>query len=398
MHVAARGDPSHVRRGLWRQGCFRACSRQRRRIGSCYTAAVVVHVEPVEQLPTVKLTLLAGFLGAGKTTLLNQLVRAEHGVRVGVIVNDFGEINIDAELVASTDGDTVTLANGCICCTIRDDLLLTLFRLLHRDDAPEHVLIECSGVSDPAAVLRGFEEARLYDIVDIDAVVVVVDAEQMTTLEFRDEPLALHQLAVADLVVLNKTDLVDAEGLDVVKRKVLQTVPGVRVLESVRGNVNFDLLLGVGRFDPDRMLPGPSGVHVHDAGADDHEHHDHDTVYARWSFTSERPLQPDRVRAALDALPLGVYRAKGILYVQGEPNRRVVVQVVGRRIEVDLGEHWGEAEKRSQLVAIGLREGVDADALESAFRACEVDEAPSGAALLARWVRSLWPKKTERKI
>lgn len=366
----------------------------------CYRLAVVVHVEPVEQLPTVKLTLLAGFLGAGKTTLLNALVRAEHGVRVGVIVNDFGQINIDAELVASTDGDTVTLANGCICCTIRDDLLLTLFRLLHRDDAPEHVIIECSGVSDPAAVLRGFEEARLYDIVDIDAVVVVVDAEQMMTLEFRDEPLALHQLAVADLVVLNKVDLVDEAQLEVVEAKVLKTVPGVRVLHSVRGQVEFDLLLGIGKFDPARHLPDAADVHVHETGHSDHghAHEDHDTVYSTWSFTSDRPLQPDRIRAALDALPVGVYRAKGILYVQGEPNRRVVVQVVGRRIEVELGEHWDGAQKRSQLVTIGLRDGVDDDALEAAFRACEVQETPSGVSLLAQWVRARWPRKNREKV
>ncbi len=357
---------------------------------------MVVHVEPVEQLPTVKLTLLAGFLGAGKTTLLNALVRAEHGVRVGVIVNDFGKINIDAELVASTDGDTVTLANGCICCTIRDDLLLTLFRLLHRDDAPEHVVIECSGVSDPAAILRGFEEARLYDIVEIDAVVVVVDAEQMMTLEFRDEPLALHQLAVADLVVLNKIDLVDETQIETVEARVHQTVPGVRILRSIRGAVDFDLLMGTGQFDPDKHLPDEAGVHVHEADEHAHAHTSHDTVYATWSFTSDKPLQPDRVRAALDALPTGVYRAKGLLFVQGEPNRRVVVQVVGRRVEVELGEYWGDAHKRSQLVTIGLREGIDPVALEAAFRSCEVEEAPSGVSLLARWVRSVWPKKDRK--
>lgn len=355
-------------------------------------AAMVVHVEPVEQLPTVKLTLLAGFLGAGKTTLLNALVRAEHGVKVGVIVNDFGEINIDAELVASTDGDTVTLANGCICCTIRDDLLLTMFRLLHRDDAPEHIIVECSGVSDPAAVLRGFEEARLYDIVDIDAVVVVVDAEQMMTLEFRDKPLALHQLAVADLVVLNKVDLVDEAQREAVEARVLDTVPGVRILRSVRGDVDFDLLLGTGRFDPSKHLPEPTDVQVRPATRGDDAKEDHDAVYATWSFTSETPLQPDRVRAAIDALPVGIYRAKGLLYVQGEPNRRVVVQVVGRRVEVELGEYWGEAKKRSQFVTIGLRDGVDPDALEASFRACEVEERPRGVSLLAKWVRSVWPK------
>ncbi len=359
---------------------------------------MVVRVEPVEQLPTVKLTLLAGFLGAGKTTLLNKLVLAEHGVRVGVIVNDFGEINIDAELVASTDGDTVTLANGCICCTIRDDLLLTLFRLLHRDDAPEHVIIECSGVSDPAAVLRGFEEARLYDIVDIDACVVVVDAEQMMTLEFRDQPLALHQLAVADLVVLNKTDLVDDVQRDAVEAKVRETVPGVRVLHSVRGDVPFDLLLGVGAFDPNKVLPDAADVHVADADADVRDRRlDHDLVFSRWSFTSERPLQPDRVRAALDALPVGIYRAKGLLDVQGEPTRRVVVQVVGRRVDVELGNAWDDVPRRSQLVAIGLEGSFDPDALEASFRACEVQERPGPSRLLMRWVRSVWPKKSQKK-
>ena len=275
---------------------------------------------------------------------------------------------------------------------IRDDLLLTLFRLLHRDDAPEHVIIECSGVSDPAAVLRGFEEARLYDIVDIDAVVVVVDAEQMMTLEFRDEPLALHQLAVADLVVLNKVDLVDEAQLEAVESRVLETVPGVRILRSVRGDVDFDLLLGTGRFDPAKHLPEPADVRVEAATGDQVGPEDHDTVYATWSFTSDRPLQPDRVRAALDALPVGIYRAKGLLYVQGEPNRRVVVQVVGRRVEVELGEYWGEAEKRSQFVTIGLRDGVNPEALEASLRACEVEERPGGVSLLAKWVRSVWPK------
>ncbi len=361
---------------------------------------MVVRVEPPEQLPTVKLTLLAGFLGAGKTTLLNALVQAEHGVRVGVIVNDFGEINIDAELVASTDGDTVTLANGCICCTIRDDLLLTLFRLLHRTDAPEHVIIECSGVSDPAAVLRGFEEASLYDIVDIDAVVVVVDAEQFLELEFRDKPLAIHQLAVSDLVVLNKVDLVDETRLEEVESRVRQTVPGARILRAVRGAVPFDLLLGVGRFDPARHLPaaGPS-VHVHAADGEhdpEHAHRDHELVFDRWSFTSDRPLDPHQLRAALDALPVGVYRAKGIVHVRGEEQRRVVVQVVGPRVEVELGEPWDDEPKVSKLVAIGLTGGVDGGELERRFRACEVESPVISGGLVARWIRGLWAEKTPK--
>ena len=123
--------------------------------------------------------------------------------------DDFGAINIDAELVAAVDGETITLQNGCICCTIKDDLLLSLFRLLRRPDPPAHVLIEASGVSDPAEVLKSFDDARVLDVVRLAAVIVVVDAEQYAAVEYRDQPLALHQLLVADLVILNKLDLID---------------------------------------------------------------------------------------------------------------------------------------------------------------------------------------------
>jgi G3E family GTPase len=334
----------------------------------------MIREEPPERIATVSLTLLAGFLGAGKTTLLNELVRAQHGVRVGVLVNDFGEIDIDAELVARVDGETIALTNGCICCTIKDDMLLTLFRLLHRPDAPEHVIVECSGISDPVEVLRGFEEARLFEIVRVDSVVVVVDAEQFAEVEFRERPLLLHQLVCADLAVLNKTDLVDAQTLAAVQQRIRATVPGVRIVAAERGRVPYDLVLGVGRFDPAKLLE--HGVH-------DHAHHDE---FVRWGFHTPERLDVARLRAALDDLPLGVYRAKGIVAVPGE-SRRIVVHVVGKRVELDYGAPWENA-PQSKLVAVGR--DFDPAALTERFAGCIATARDAKQNPVLGFVRRLW--------
>jgi G3E family GTPase len=345
----------------------------------------MIREEPPERIATVSLTLLAGFLGAGKTTLLNQIVRAQHGVRVGVLVNDFGEIDIDAELVAKVDGETIALTNGCICCTIKDDLLLTLFRLLHRPDAPEHVIVECSGVSDPVAVLQGFEDARLFEIVRVDSVVAVVDAEQFGEAEFRDRPLLLHQLLCADLVVLNKADLVDEAALADVEARIRSTVPGARMVRAQRGDVPYDLVLGSGRFDPAKLL---------EHGVQDHSH---DDAFVRWSFRTPDPLDVERLRAALDELPVGVYRAKGIVAVPQEA-RRIVVHVVGKRVVLDYGEPWGDVVPESKLVAIGR--DFDPASLTERFAGSVATPRDGKQNPVIGFVRRLWPrtKKIAKKI
>ena len=360
--------------------------------------AVLVEV-PEPRPPAVTLTLLAGFLGAGKTTVLNHLVRnAPEGSRLGVLVNDFGAINIDAELVAAVDGETITLQNGCICCTIKDDLLLSLFRLLRRPDPPAHVLIEASGVSDPAEVLKSFDDARVLDVVRLAAVIVVVDAEQYAAVEYRDQPLALHQLLVADLVILNKLDLIADDGAPGVEDRIRATAPDVRVLPAIHGRVPVELVLGIGRGDLDAALAGVAArelprLHVHDAGAEP-GHTDHELVFDRWSYRAARTLAPTPLRAALDALPAAIYRAKGIVAIAGE-ERRVIVQVVGKRVELRPGEPWGPEEPRvSTLVAIGRAGGFDGDALTTAIADCETSD-PRGRGLrdgVRTWIRGLWPR------
>ena len=344
--------------------------------------SVVTEIPP-ERIQGVALTLIAGFLGAGKTTVLNHLVRHNPGGRLGVLVNDFGEINVDAELVANADGETVTLANGCICCTIKDDLVLTLFRLLHRPDPPRHIVVECSGISDPAAVLASFADAQLHGIVRVDSVVVVADAEQLLELEFRHQPMALHQLVSADLVVLNKVDLVAAEAHEGVEAKLRAVVPQARIVRAEHGQVPFELLMGTGRFDPARLAD-----HDHE-----HEHeHEHEHGFASVSWAGTRPLSLERLRAALDELPVAVYRAKGIVHIDGLDEVQVIVHVVGKRVELERGEPWGAGVRASKLVAIGAAGSFDTEAVRASFAACEVEPGAGVGARLSSWIRRVWPR------
>ena len=208
------------------------------------------------------ITVLSGFLGAGKTTLLNHLLAtmpAEQGRHVGVIVNDFGALNVDADLVVGVEGETVELSNGCVCCSIREDLMVALQQLLSRPNPPRHVLLETSGISDPRAVLQTLETAETTGWVRIDAVLVVVDAEQYGALSRRDRIQAVGQVLAADLIVLNKVDLMEPDAVAQVEGRLRKKAPRARILRASFGKVAPELLMGV-------------AAHVRD-----HDHdHDHD--------------------------------------------------------------------------------------------------------------------------
>ncbi len=343
----------------------------------------------------IPLTILTGFLGAGKTTLLNHILHGEHGLKIAVLVNDFGAVNIDTQLVVGIEGETVSLSNGCICCTIRDDLLLAVIDLLKRPEPPEYILIETSGVSDPASVAVTFALPEVARAVRIDSIVTVIDAEQLRTLDDEYSQLAFAQIAVADIIILNKVDVTPPDVMTQLKDDIGKFIPMARIYETSFASVPLELLLGVGQYDSERVHQRTAkDVHVHGVGEasdhdhehhheheddhahhDDHHDHDHSLVFSTWSWSSEAPLALNNVRDFLEMLPKTIYRAKGFLWITEFAAKRAVVQVVGRRASLRLGEAWGEGEtRRNQLVFIASHGGIDAEALQSALDACAVPD------------------------
>lgn len=309
----------------------------------------------------VPVTIVTGFLGAGKTTLLNRILTGGHGLRIAVLVNDFGSVNIDAALVERVEQSTISLVNGCVCCEIRDDLVAALAQLLGDNPDLDHVVLEASGVADPAGIMMTFLDTRYGQMLRIDSITCVIDAEGV----FADDhdravtALKLRQIGCSDLVVLNKSDLVGDEHLAVIRDWIDAHLRRVRIVESVYGRVPLEVLLGTSRFDSALGIAAPPHRSGPDAGA----------VFDRWSFTSERVLSRRALETMIKRdLPASVYRCKGIVFTDDCPGRPFVLQVVGRRTQLtELDRPVGHT-TRTEIVAIGR--GVDGPELDALFGSC----------------------------
>jgi G3E family GTPase len=318
----------------------------------------------------VPVTLLTGFLGAGKTTLLNRILNGQHDLRVGVLVNDFGAINIDAELVDGVEENTIKLTNGCVCCEIRDDLVNSLEQLLTREDAIDYVLLEASGVADPAGIVMTFLDQKYEKLLRLDSITCIVDAEAVFTHGDNAElsTLKIRQIGFADMVVLNKVDLVGPEHIEVIREWIGHYLNRIRIVEATRCDVPLEVLLAVGRFYSAHFVSQHEST-----DAESHDtHHGHGSVgqmFETWSYESDRPFSLEALRQMVRReLPASIYRCKGIVVAADSPGKRIALQIVGRRTEIFELDDWGERTPRTQIVAIGS--SIDAQALSRKFDAC----------------------------
>ena len=337
-------------------------------------------------------TVLTGYLGAGKTTLLNLILTEDHGKRYAVIVNEFGEIGIDNDLVVGADEEVFEMNNGCVCCTVRGELIRVLSGLMKRQSSTGRgfvaIVVETTGLADPGPVAQTFfvdEEVRART--RLDSVTTVVDAKHLP-LRLADSKEAVEQIAFADQIVLNKTDLVSEEELRAVEAQIRRLNPLAPIHRAERSNVPLEAILGRGSFDlaritelePEFLNPahGEAG-HVHDDHCDhdhDHHHHAHDHVAEAGirgvSLSLDKPVDGIKVTQWLNDLIAtkgpDILRAKGILDVKGE-DRRLVFQAVHMIMEGDFQGDWKDGEPRySRLVFIGRN--LDEAALRSGFEGC----------------------------
>lgn len=315
--------------------------------------------------PLIPVTVLTGYLGAGKTTLLNQLLTEEHGKRYAVIVNEFGEIGIDNELVVDADEEVFEMNNGCICCTVRGDLIRIIGNLLKRKGTFDAILIETTGLADPAPVAQTFfVDDEVKAVAKLDSIVTVVDAKNIIA-RLDDSHEAAEQVAFADVLLLNKTDLVPADELAALEARLRAINPTAVIHRTERCAISPTEILDRRAFDLDRILE----IEPDFLGEDAHEHDDAVTSVA---LRETRPIDGNRFNQWIGTLlrekGISILRSKGILDIKGSPNR-LVFQGVHMLMEGDDGKAWGRDEARdSKLVFIGR--DLDTAELKAGFAAC----------------------------
>ena len=378
-------------------------------------------IAPTQKMDASKhglpVTIITGFLGSGKTTLLNHILTNQEGLKTAVLVNEFGEVGIDNDLLITTgDDNMVELSNGCICCTINNDLLEAVYKVLERSDKIDYLVVETTGLADPLPVALTFLGTELRDLTRLDSIVTVVDAENYS-LDLFNSQAAYNQIAYGDIILLNKMDVVDEADADLLEVKLRDIKEDARILRTDHSKVPLPLILSVGLFESDKYFNQEKEAkshdhhdhsehghgdshdshnhdshshdsHSHDSHSHDEHHHDHSNCdhdhghcehdhsthshldvdgFTSISFDREQPLAIRKFQHFLDnQLPASVFRAKGILWFDESPKRHVF-HLSGKRFSLE-DEEWGDRPKKSQLVLIG--QNLDKDTLREQIESC----------------------------
>jgi G3E family GTPase len=365
------------------------------------TSAAASPVDTTETTrPLLPVTIITGFLGSGKTTLLNHILTNQQGIKTAVLVNEFGEIGIDNDLIIATSDDTnmVELSNGCVCCTINEDLVKEVYKILQRPEI-DYLVVETTGLADPVPLALTFMGTELRDMTRLDSIITLVDSANFSIDLFNSEA-ALNQITYGDILLLNKTDLVDEADVDLLEVRLRDMKTDARILRTKNSEVSLPMILSVGLFESDKFLEDDGHddhghshddhSHSHDAHGHDHDdhsacdhdhgqctheghdHHDHkhsdhlaQDGFVSVSFQSDRPLSLRKFQHFLDGLDERIFRAKGLLWFDESPKCHVF-HLCGKRFSID-DKEW-QKPPSNKLVLIG--QNLDQDQLRQQIKDC----------------------------
>ena len=324
-------------------------------------------------------TVITGFLGSGKTTLLNQILQNAENLKIAVLVNEFGDIDIDSQLLVSIDEDMVELSNGCICCTINDDLVQAVYRVLERSDRVDYLIVETTGVADPLPIILTFLGTDLRDMTRLDSVITLIDSENFTPSHF-ESSAALNQLVYGDILILNKVDLVTDAKLQELEAFITTLKKDARIFKADRAQVPLPLILDIAELNADAYTQHlqksrhDNSHNHHDGHHHDGNHHSHprpvesnhleNDGFMSIAFKSEKPFSVHQFQSFLDGLPPTVFRGKGILWFK-ESYLRHIFQLSGKRCSLETDR---KSPNGNQLVLIGRN--LDPDDLKKRLEDC----------------------------
>ncbi|WP_413390007.1 CobW family GTP-binding protein [Prochlorococcus marinus] len=324
--------------------------------------------ENIVSKTNIPITIISGFLGSGKTTLLNHILTNQKGIKTAVLVNEFGAIGIDNELIIKTQEEMIELSNGCICCSINGELVEAIEKLINFNKKLDYIIIETTGLADPLPVAMTLLGSELRDQTRLDSIITLIDAENFNDVAL-ESSIGRAQVIYGDILLLNKCDLVSNKNIEETISKLKELKNDVRILKSIKGNIPLNLLLSVGLFETD-LINEKESVHNQSHGhGHGHVHSEEDNKiedFLSVSFQTKEPFSLRKFQYFLDnQLQSNVFRAKGILWFR-ESERRHVFHLAGKRISIEDSE-WGE-ERNNQLVFIGKE--LDKEKMLSQLNAC----------------------------